>query len=89
MTDIINEAARSLGRRGGQSKSIAKRAASAANLARARAARRAHRPQPITVTLDRTAKLTEAELLAIVAKYTPKATEPAEPVRLVDDLEAC
>jgi hypothetical protein len=87
MTDIINEAARSLGRRGGQSKSIAKRAAAAANLARARAARRAHQPQPIT--LDRKAKLTEAELLAIVAKYAPKATEPAEPMRLVDDLEAC
>jgi hypothetical protein len=87
MTDIpksVSEWAREMGRKGGASKSAAKRAASAANLARARAAK--PKPATVTIVLDRKAKLTEQELRAIVAKYLPEAGEPEPMAKIFDDL---
>ena len=86
MTDSINEAARAMGKRGGASKSIAKRQASAANLAIARAARRAHKPQPVTITLNRKATLTEAELREICEKYAPSNSPKPQPTAVPDEM---
>lgn len=51
------------------------------------AARRRNGFQPrkgvaVTITLDRKPTMTEAELREVCKKYAPKATEPAEPVRI-------
>jgi len=88
MTDTINEAARAMGRKGGASKSPAKQAASRANLAAARARKCVHKAEPVTITINRPAKMSPEKLREIVASNLPKATEPTEPVRIPwDDLD--
>jgi hypothetical protein len=69
----INEAARALGKKGGASKSEAKRSASRANLALARARRAARSPQPITIKINRRTNLTEVELREIVKSICRRA----------------
>jgi hypothetical protein len=80
MSEELNEAARALGRKGGASKSAAKQSASRANLAAARKYR--HKPQPVTITINRPAPMAPEKLRAIVSAHLPKAGEPTEPVRL-------
>ena len=69
------------GRLGGQSKSDKK--ASAARLNGAKGGRpRGRKAEPVTVTINRPAKMAPEKLREIVAVHIPKATEAAAPVRL-------
>jgi hypothetical protein len=77
MTDITS-AASAMGKKGGQSKSIAKQRASRANLARANAAKRTSRYSAICKAVGATpewnvekSRMTEAELREVCEKYAP------------------